>query len=84
MDSFCNDQPGRFIAVLLFSPLLLYKGYVYNDNFLIFFSLLLFIWDLYNIIYTKPNIIIEKKNILKPLPLTELLNNEKTGNIFIN
>lgn len=53
---FCNDQPGRLLAVFLFAPILLFKGYKYSDNFLILFGFLLFIWDLYHVLYTKPNI----------------------------
>ena len=53
---FCNDQPGRLLAVFLFAPILIYKGHKYSDNFLILFGLLLFLWDLYHILYTKPNI----------------------------
>lgn len=53
---FCNDQPGRLLAVFLFAPVLIYKGYKYSDKFLILFGLLLFLWDLYHILYTKPNI----------------------------
>jgi len=84
MYSFYNGQPGILIVILFLSPLLLYKGYIYNDNELMFFSLVLFIWDLYYVIYTKPNITTKNENILKPLPLTDLLKNEITGNIFIN
>lgn len=40
---FCNDQPGRLLAVFLFAPILI---------------LILFLWDLYHILYTKPNILI--------------------------
>ena len=42
-----NDQPGRFLAIFVFVPILIYKGYHYNDNFIILFALLLFIWDLF-------------------------------------
>lgn len=42
-----SDQPGRVLAVLVFAPLILYKGYKYHDRFLIIFAILLFIWDLY-------------------------------------
>ena len=58
MDSFefCNDQPGRLLAVFFFAPVLIYKGYEYSDKFLILFGLILLLWDLYHILYTKPNI----------------------------
>jgi hypothetical protein len=52
---FCNDQPGRLLAVFIIAPILMIKGLHYNDYFIISFSLILFIWDLYHIIYSKPN-----------------------------
>jgi len=52
---FCNDQPGRLLAVFVISPILLCKGVFYNDLFIIIFAILLFCWDLYHIVYTKPN-----------------------------
>ena len=51
----CNDQPGRLIAVFIISPILFLKGIFYNDIFIVFFSIILFFWDLYHILYTKPN-----------------------------
>lgn len=30
---FCNDQSGRLLAVFLFAPILIYKGYKYADKF---------------------------------------------------
>ena len=53
---FCNDQPGRFLAVFIIAPILIIKGLHYNDYFIIYFAVILFIWDLYHIIYSKPNI----------------------------
>ena len=53
---FCNDQPGRFLAVFIIVPILIIKGLHYNDYFIIYFAVILFIWDLYHIIYSKPNI----------------------------
>ena len=49
-----TDQPGRVFAILIFSPFLIYKGYVYNDQYLLFLGLLLFFWDLYWIINYPP------------------------------
>ena len=46
-----QDQPGRIFAITVFAPLLIYKGYQYKDNFLIFFGILLFIWDLYWLLF---------------------------------
>lgn len=42
-----TDQPGRVLAVLVFAPLIFYKGCKYQDLFLIIFAILLFVWDLY-------------------------------------
>jgi len=41
-----TDQPGRVLAIFIFSPLILCKGINYEDKFLILFSLLLFFWEL--------------------------------------
>lgn len=49
-----TDQPGRVLAVFVFGPLLIYKGFVYKDEFLYFFGVLLILWDLYWIMYQKP------------------------------
>ena len=53
--TFYNDQPGRIIAVTIISPTLLFKGILYNDKFITIFSMLLFFWDLYYLVFTKPN-----------------------------
>jgi hypothetical protein len=55
---FCNDQPGRIIAILLIAPILLFKGYTYKDTFIMVFAIILFIWDFYWLTFTKPNIYI--------------------------
>ena len=51
-----NDQPGRIFAVLVFAPILLYKGFVtYKyDYSLIFLGTILFLWDLFWIVYAHP------------------------------
>ena len=41
-----TEQPGRYMALILFSPMILCKGIKYNDNFLIIFSVVLFFWEL--------------------------------------
>lgn len=41
-----TDQPGRVLAIFIFSPLILCKGINYEDKFLILFALLLFFWEL--------------------------------------
>jgi hypothetical protein len=57
-NNFCNDQPGRFMAVFLFGPILLYKSMVYNDYFIFIFAIILILWDFYHILNSKPNIYI--------------------------
>ena len=47
MNIIYSDQPVRFLAVFIIAPIIVYKGYIYNDHFLVIFSILLFIWDLY-------------------------------------
>jgi hypothetical protein len=49
-----TDQPGRIAAIGLASPLLLYKGFIYNDNLLKIFAYLLFFWDLYWLMFKDP------------------------------
>ena len=49
-----SDQPGRFLAVFVFAPFIIYKGNIYKDNYLIMFGILLFCWDLYWIINHPP------------------------------
>ena len=51
---YITDQPGRYFAILYFSPLLIYKSYYYNDNFLFIFGILLFSWDLFWVINYPP------------------------------
>ena len=45
-----TDQPGRVLAILVFAPYLGKAGIDYKDKFLLFFGILLFIWDLFWII----------------------------------
>lgn len=49
-----TDQPGRFIAVFVFSPLLIYKAIEYNDHFIGLFAVCLWTWDSYWILYRAP------------------------------
>ena len=50
-----TDQPGRVVAVFVVAPVLLQKGYVYDDIFIKAFSVVLFAWDLYWIV-AKPSL----------------------------
>ena len=52
-----NDQPGRLCAVFIVAPILFYKGLQYNDFFIILFSIVLFLWDLFWICTSEPNTI---------------------------
>lgn len=49
-----TDQPGRWAAVCVFSPWLMYRGCVHGDPGIAAFALLLFSWDLYWLAYKPP------------------------------
>ena len=49
-----TDQPGRWLAVLVFAPLLLQRGILHDDVFIIAFACMLFVWDLTWLIVAKP------------------------------
>jgi len=51
-----TDQPGRFIAVFIIAPILVCKGVQYSDEFIIIFSIILFLWDLYWICCKPPKV----------------------------
>lgn len=51
-----TDQPGRVLAVTVFSPLLAYKSWFYRDKSIGAFSIALFVWDLYWLIYHDPKL----------------------------
>jgi hypothetical protein len=53
---FASDQPGRFVAVFVVSPILAYKGIAYDDLFLQVFSALLFAWDLWWLVSAAPRV----------------------------
>lgn len=84
MDSLFNGEANNEFLIIFIVPFMLYKGYIYNDNEIIFLSFTIFFLYLNYIIHRKPNIMTKKENILKPLPLEKIFNNEITGNIFIN
>lgn len=58
---FKTDQPGRLIAVFIIAPILAYKALKYHDTFIGVFSIVLFIWDLYWLLYAEPKV--QKKAI---------------------
>jgi hypothetical protein len=84
MDSLFNGEANNELLIIFIVPFMLYKGYIYNDYEIIFLSFTIFFLYLNYIINRKPNIIPKKENILKPMPLEKIFNNEITGNIFIN
>jgi hypothetical protein len=49
-----GDQPGRFVAVFVVSPVLARKGIEYDDFFIKSFSVALFLWDGFWILFKKP------------------------------
>ena len=54
---YLNDQPGRILAVFIFSPIIYKKSLKYKDKFLKLFSLSLFFWDLFWLISQRPKIL---------------------------
>jgi hypothetical protein len=62
MNILYTDQPGRIFAVFVIAPIIAYKGYIYNDLFLVIFSILLLIWDSYWLLYKEPKV--RKHNII--------------------
>lgn len=57
-----TDQPGRILAVTVFSPLLAYKSWLYQDKSIGAFSVALFVWDLYWLIYHEPKYSYNRNN----------------------
>merc|ERR1711900_19685 len=54
LPAWCNDQPGRFLALCVFGPLLLWRGMIHEDLFVIGFGALLIIWDAFWILTAAP------------------------------
>jgi len=51
-----TDQIGRYFAIFIFAPILIYKGIVNCDYILLILGVALFFWDLYWILFRKPKI----------------------------
>ena len=51
-----TDQIGRYFAVFIFAPLLLQKGYIHDDILLLILGILLFVWDLYWLLFREPKV----------------------------
>ena len=49
-----TDYPARCFAVFIFAPYIIYRGIKYKDDFLIFLGILLFIYESFCMIYSKP------------------------------
>jgi len=49
-----REQPGRLFGMFFFSPYLFYKGLVHKDLSLRIFAVLLFIYELYWVLFYQP------------------------------
>jgi hypothetical protein len=61
MDSifeYCNEQPARFILVLLLTPILFMRGFSNKDVFVMAFAIILFLCEFYWMTFTRPHIYI--------------------------
>jgi hypothetical protein len=52
-----TDQYGRYFAIFIFSPYLIYKSYVYNDYILLILGLLLLFYEIFWIYISGPQVI---------------------------
>lgn len=50
-----TDQPVRYMAVFIFAPYIIWKGYQGSDMLLVLFGFGLLLWDLYCIL-KKPHV----------------------------
>jgi hypothetical protein len=58
-----SEQPGRYFAILLFGPFLIFCGYKYKDLLLLLLGIIFIIYELFWIIFFDPkNIYIIYKN----------------------
>jgi hypothetical protein len=51
---FKTDQPGRVVACFIVSPLLIHKGFMYDDSFIKSFAVVLFAWDFWWLVKCPP------------------------------
>ena len=42
-----SEQPGRILAIFIFAPYLIYKGYKFDDKLLEFFGILFIIYEIF-------------------------------------
>ncbi len=52
-----SEQPGRIFAILVIGPYLIYKGYKFRDNILIYLGILFILYELFWIINYDPKTI---------------------------
>ena len=51
-----TDQIGRYFAIFIFAPILIFKGIYLNDILLLILGIALFFWDLYWILFRNPRV----------------------------
>lgn len=61
-----SDEIGKLIAVAIIAPIMIYKGFIYNDLLLGILGLLLFVYDSYFICkyYSKKHNLAKKETII--------------------
>jgi len=78
-----SEQPGRYFAILLFGPFLMYCGYKYKDFLLFLLGIIFIIYELLWVIFFDPKKIYiiykkdkDKKDINKNINKNIKLNND--------
>jgi hypothetical protein len=51
-----TDQIGRYFAIFIFAPILIFKGLYNSDKLLLILGIALFYWDLYWILFRNPKV----------------------------
>lgn len=49
-----SEQPGRFCAIFVFGPLLIYKGKKYNDKLLKIFGIVFIVYEIFWVLFHNP------------------------------
>ncbi len=52
-----SEQPGRIFAILIVGPYLIYKGYQFEDNIMVYLGILFILYELFWVINYEPKII---------------------------
>lgn len=55
VDMIITDQPLRLFAVIVCAPLLLWRGCIHNDSWVIAYATSLFVVDLFCIMFLRPD-----------------------------